>query len=127
MKISRSQLKLLIENYVFEIDSSEESKNINYENSFKIGNYEFVIKINNKTGVNVEVKTEEKATNNVIIDNEKEISEIIAGILNYKKSNKKDMQKLVDAYKNANPENTLDEPKFRTHLVNFRSKYDKKA
>jgi hypothetical protein len=123
MKISRRNLNFLIENFLLEDDQEENSEKINYEGTFNIGSYTFEININSKTGVDVNVEHKSAAINARKVEEEEEISEIISGILNHNKGKKESMQKLVDAYKQSNPDNTLNNTNFRKNLVHFRSKY----
>ena len=123
MKISKRSLNFLIENFLLEDDQEENSEKINYEGTFNIGSYTFEININSKTGVDVNVEHKSAAINARKVEEEEEISEIISGILNHNKGKKESMQKLVDAYKQSNPDNTLNNTNFRKNLVHFRSKY----
>ena len=124
MKISRNNLNILIESFLHEEDSDEKSDeksdDINYEGRFDIGSNTFEININSKTGVDVNVKSKDNAT----IDDKKEVSAIIAGILNSYKKEKKSMQSLVNAYKNVEADVSFNNSNYRTHLVNFISKYN---
>tara|TARA_R110001599_G_scaffold326253_1_gene538783 strand:+ start:184 stop:576 length:393 start_codon:yes stop_codon:yes gene_type:complete len=128
MKISRNNLNILIESFLHEEDSDEKSDeksdNINYEGRFDIGSNTFEININSKTGVDVNVKSKDNATNDKKIDDKKEVSAIIAGILNSNKKEKKSMQSLVNAYKNVEADVSFNNSNYRTHLVNFISKYN---
>ena len=126
MKISKRNLNFLIENFLLEDeqeDNDASSEKINYEGSFDMNPYTFKININSKTGVDVNVEHKSAAINSKKVEEESEISEIISGILNYNKGKKESMQKLVNAYKQIKPDNTLDNSSFRKNLVHFRAKY----
>ena len=149
MFIERKKLRLIIENYLLEQDTeSEDSQETEGESEasgtasqeFEIGNVTFKISVNSKSGVAVEIQRDGVESKKHLVTKEDlsdtknpdvlELLKILAGIGKFveaKNTRKSDFQSLIKAINGyaGKPVLGVNQSTFRTHLVNFISKYGK--